>query len=66
MIQNCRCGAPQDSEKGETIKSYFPKWNGMRVTVCDKCAESIGLTDKTKFEVKEYNKNVQQKTPIPQ
>lgn len=43
MKQICRCGVKIDTEKGESLKSYFSNENGMRVTVCNICAEQYEL-----------------------
>lgn len=56
----CRCGST-----GESMTSYFHKVEGMRVTVCDKCAERYGLTDKETWTNTNFTdlKDEQKKTP---
>ncbi len=56
----CRCG-----NTVENLTSYFHKVEGMRVTVCDKCAERYGLTDTNVYSREEYKnlKEEQKKTP---
>ena len=56
----CRCGGTAKS-----MKSYFHKIEGMRVTVCDKCAQQYGLTDKETWNSSNYTdlKEEQKKTP---
>lgn len=47
------------------MTSYFHKVEGMRVTVCDKCAERYGLTDKETWTNTNFTdlKDEQKKTP---
>lgn len=56
----CRCGTTVKS-----MKSYFHKTEGMRVTVCDKCAERYGLINKETYSSTDYTdlKDEQKKTP---
>lgn len=49
-ITICRCGGAV-----EDIKSYFHAVEKMRVTVCDKCADKYGLTEKNGWSVKKYS-----------
>lgn len=76
MKQICRCGVKIDTEKGESLKSYFSNENGMRVTVCDNCAEKYELNKlyctedgirykKYTSQVYDIKTAIQQKTPIP-
>lgn len=45
----CRCG-----KTVEEIRSYFSDRENMRVTVCDKCADMYGLTEKNGWRSKNY------------
>lgn len=58
----CSCG-----NHTENINSFFHKESQLRVTVCDKCAEANGLTNKDKYiriPHKELT-SAQNKTPEP-
>lgn len=45
----CRCGSRVDE-----LTSYF--YNGIRVTVCDECAEQHGFKNNKQIEYVDYNK----------
>lgn len=42
----CGCG---NTQKAETVKSFFSRATDLRVTVCDKCAVGNGLVNEEKF-----------------
>lgn len=45
----CRCGTILDTSKGEKLTSYFHNENGMRLTVCDNCANQLGFNNEKKY-----------------
>lgn len=58
----CGCGNSQ-----ETVTSFFSKETSLRVTVCDKCASDMGLTDQSKFIAVDHDllTTEQNLTPAP-
>lgn len=61
MKQICRCGRQTDK-----LTSFFDNSSGLRVTVCEDCANELQLKNEERFKAVEFEKlkEEHQKTPL--